>query len=597
MANTSKPYKFFTLKPDGPRSDTVEESLAPLVACTSPIWCGVDWAWDCLPLFAGLLEQDCDMWNDPWRFGKRCKERWCTMLGKGLLLVQYCILIAWAGYRDVGEVVDVLRRRLNFRPFLVVDDAAILDAIIVCAAEWACMWWRYSQAWSMASADTRSRMLANTGVACVFHRDKTPAPDNKRVGVLSRHLKKICHVCMDGIGAIPSLEWKVEPDSSNAHVLGATKLGTGIHGFNPFLILIGMGLRSRLTNGDVILGRKWAKALLATEHAVIAESPYVSRQRCVQRFKALTRTYSWVGKLKELFKSRWDIPRGESMDEYALGFGHPTTVLVGAWTHKGRHNGRFLFSGRTYTDMTVSSASIADTARTRDEEAQAETQDQEGAHAQGQEGGTELAGDVPEVVDEVACACTVLCYGGVAIVNKLATHEHADSETFAGFYHVKPRLASVVLAEVLEAARYRDAKTAFVFSEESATRFYEKFGFVRIDETDAESLAKLMYDNPDAATVATVARYSLKYDISNEENNERKKTATLNSVKHARGLLNKTPPESDPTVLMEYNQPRGVMHTCYGSAHAQRSKTLTRNFMSVDDPPGNTSSFKTYFQH
>ncbi|XRB21035.1 DNA topoisomerase II [Pseudoscourfieldia marina] len=36
MANTSKPYKFFTLKPDGPRSDKVEESLAPLVACTSP---------------------------------------------------------------------------------------------------------------------------------------------------------------------------------------------------------------------------------------------------------------------------------------------------------------------------------------------------------------------------------------------------------------------------------------------------------------------------------------------------------------------------------------------------------------------------------
>ena len=203
----------------------------------------------------------------------------------------------------------------------------------------------------------------------------------------------------------------------------------------------------------------------------------------------------------------------------------------------------------------------------------------------------------PDEVPEVASACTVLLFGRVAILFKLATDEYAESATFAGLYGVKPHLATAVVAGALKACSGRGGKTAFALIEPSAAGFYQAFGFEGIRDDEVKPFAQLLYkdfDNNEEA-LAGVAKYGRKFDLKNVEEKHRN---ALDSIKRARQLLSKSPPERDGSVRIQYDhQPRAVVHTCYGSSQSQRVAKLIQSWLKCDNPPGSSSSFKTFFEH
>ena len=106
-------------------------------------------------------------------------------------------------------------------------------------------------------------------MCAAFHR--TTTPDGKRVGRLSYGAKNVCFVCLEGLHIPDNTSWRVEP-AADSHVLGNTRLGTGMHCFNPFVVLVRLGLRGRLLNSHVVLGRAWARDVLACEGPLVVES-------------------------------------------------------------------------------------------------------------------------------------------------------------------------------------------------------------------------------------------------------------------------------------------------------------------------------------
>ena len=114
-----------------------------------------------------------------------------------------------------------------------------------------------------------SESLRTWRVCAAFHR--TTTPDGKRVGRLSYGAKNVCFVCLEGLHIPDNTSWRVEP-AADSHVLGNTRLGTGMHCFNPFVVLVRLGLRGRLLNSHVVLGRAWARDVLACEGPLVVES-------------------------------------------------------------------------------------------------------------------------------------------------------------------------------------------------------------------------------------------------------------------------------------------------------------------------------------
>ena len=96
-----------------------ESILTPLVASSSSTWCGVDWRWALLPLFAIFLAAETSSGkrhvdNDPWRYPSRFVTHWRERLnGAKYYLIDIVMGIAWAGHRDITEVLDAMRTTTN----------------------------------------------------------------------------------------------------------------------------------------------------------------------------------------------------------------------------------------------------------------------------------------------------------------------------------------------------------------------------------------------------------------------------------------------------------------------------------------------------
>ncbi|GHP05299.1 hypothetical protein PPROV_000405100 [Pycnococcus provasolii] len=82
-------------------------------------WCGVDWRWALLPLFAIFLAAETSSGkrhvdNDPWRYPSRFVTHWRERLnGAKYYLIDIVMGIAWAGHRDITEVLDAMRTTTN----------------------------------------------------------------------------------------------------------------------------------------------------------------------------------------------------------------------------------------------------------------------------------------------------------------------------------------------------------------------------------------------------------------------------------------------------------------------------------------------------
>ena len=73
--------------------------------------------------------------------------------------------------------------------------------------------------------------------------------------------------------------------------------GTGMHCFNPFVVLVRLGLRGRLLNSHVVLGRAWARDVLACEGPVVVESNITPNTTAKARLNNLIRAHPWAKNL------------------------------------------------------------------------------------------------------------------------------------------------------------------------------------------------------------------------------------------------------------------------------------------------------------
>ncbi|XRB24513.1 hypothetical protein RI054_39g143690 [Pseudoscourfieldia marina] len=396
-----------------------------------------------------------------------------------------------------------------------------------------------SQGWSMAYVDAEARARMNRGMCAVFHR--RISADGKPVTHLVKPKRIKCFIVTGGTEAIPH-DWKFgDVDAADKNALSVKQLGTGMHCFHEHEVLCRLGMRNRLAKGKVLMGKQYALDLLRCDFPIrFAQSGSRTVQKWrfpEERLSFLTSEHPWTDELRGMFAETWTLPEGDRMTAHEIGFSYEGELLIAAWVHGAQHfpEQRLVFKRHVHADADAAAADA----------------DAAGAGAAGGGANTE----------RVASAAVVHIDGDACCLFKLATAPDAQASTFAGFFHVRPRLASAVLAHVIDACASRGCRVMYVGSDESAIGFYTRFGFTALNSESMPAIQKFYegYANPIADNVA------MSYVIDKNAAQESAK-ASMRQVKLARTQIErKECDEALKTKMTEYDsaQPRAVRYTCY----------------------------------